>query len=138
MTQIHATCIAIGGKGVLLCGPSGSGKSDLALRLVDRGAELVADDRVDLEASVGELIASAPENIKGLMEVRGVGIVDQPVPSGVAVSLVVDLVVPDEVERIPEPKVTTLCEIEVPLVRLTPFEASAAAKIRVALAHLTQ
>ena len=72
--QVHGTCIAIDGAGVLLRGPSGCGKSDLALRLIDGGAVLVADDRVSLEARAGDLVASAPDALAGLLEVRGVGI----------------------------------------------------------------
>jgi HPr kinase/phosphorylase len=69
-TQIHASCAARDGAGVLLLGPSGCGKSDLLLRLIDRGFTLVADDRVDIEAG----IASPASGLEGLVEMRGLGI----------------------------------------------------------------
>src|SRR3546814_17418763 len=78
MLRVHATCIAIDGRGILLRGPSGSGKSDLALRLIDGGALLVADDQVILTEADGELTASAPATTAGRMEVRGIGVVDMP------------------------------------------------------------
>ena len=76
MEQIHATCVDIEGAGVLLLGPSASGKSDLALRLMDGGARLVADDRVDLALEDGRLVASAPKDIASRIEVRGLGILE--------------------------------------------------------------
>ncbi|MFZ9450406.1 MAG: HPr kinase/phosphorylase [Alphaproteobacteria bacterium] len=76
--QVHATCVAIDGAGILLRGPSGAGKSDLALRLVDGGAALVADDRVDLRRRGTCLVASPPAPLRGLVEARGVGILRVP------------------------------------------------------------
>ena len=72
--MLHASCVELAGTGVVLLGPSGSGKSDLALRLIDGGARLVADDRVVVERSGDRLIARPPEAIAGLIEVRGLGI----------------------------------------------------------------
>ena len=89
--NIHASCVALGGRGVLLLGPSGAGKSDLALRLIDDGATLVADDRTLLFAKGGALHAKAPASIKGLLEIRGVGIVKLPVRASVRIALVVKL-----------------------------------------------
>lgn len=77
--NIHASCVAIGTHGVLLLGPSGSGKSDLALRLIDEGAKLVADDRTILFIKNGALHAKAPASIRSLLEIRGLGIVALPV-----------------------------------------------------------
>ena len=77
-SQIHGTCVALGASGVVLRGPPGSGKSDLALRLIDGGARLVADDRIELDAAAGGLFASAPAAIKGLLEVRGLGAARMP------------------------------------------------------------
>lgn len=74
METVHATTIAIDGAGVLLRGPSASGKSDLALRLIDDGARLVADDRTVLALRDGIVEASAPPSIRGKIEVRGLGI----------------------------------------------------------------
>src|SRR5690606_18170052 len=76
MLLIHATCVVIGEIGVILRGPSGSGKSDLALRLVDTGGLLVADDQVFLSVENGALVARAPPTISGKLEVRGLGIVE--------------------------------------------------------------
>jgi RNase adaptor protein for sRNA GlmZ degradation len=136
-TLIHATCIALGGgprpAGVLLRGPSGAGKSDLALRLIDRGARLVADDRTDLRTIDGELRARAPATIAGRMEVRGLGIADVPRVNDVPVRLVVDLVDDEAIERLPEETSCQLFGIEVPYLRLDPFQSSADAKLRLAV-----
>ena len=92
MEQIHATTIYIDGSGVLLSGPSGSGKSDLALRLIDGGARLVADDRTDLALADGRLVASAPREIAGRMEVRGLGVLEKDAVPQTVLTLVVELV----------------------------------------------
>src|SRR5262249_18332162 len=89
--NIHASCVAMDSAGVLLLGRSGAGKSDLALRLIDDGAVLVADDRVLLSARKGVLRASAPDSIRGLIEIRGLGIVTMPVKNTAAVRLAVQL-----------------------------------------------
>lgn len=133
MEQIHATVIDIDGDGVLLRGPSGCGKSDLALRLIDAGARLVADDRTDLAISDGRVFASAPGELSGLIEVRGVGIVTMAALEKTPLALAVDLVGAADVERIPEPLRTDILGLALPLIRLAPFEASAPAKIRAAL-----
>jgi RNase adaptor protein for sRNA GlmZ degradation len=142
-TLIHATCIALGNgprpAGVLLRGPSGAGKSDLALRLIDRGARLVADDRTDLHLIDGELRARAPTTIAGRMEVRGLGIANLPRVDDVPLRLVVDLVDHEAVERLPEETSCELFGVEVPYLRLDPFQSSADAKLRLAVErHLDQ
>jgi len=147
--NIHATCIRLGraglpfgapaAAGVLLIGKSGSGKSDLALRLIERGAELVADDRTDLFIEKNRLMARPPASIRGLLEVRGLGIITLPARDKVAVTLVARLGGKDE--RIPERK-TWLPPRELgisprsrpPLVILQAFEASAPARLAVAAA----
>lgn len=133
--MVHATCVACDGRAVLLCGPPGSGKSDLALRLIDGGALLVADDQVVLRVDGDALVAAAPATIAGRMEARGVGIVVVPHVAAAPVALVVDLVAADAVPRLPEPARRTFLGIALPLIVLAPFEASAAAKIRLALAQ---
>ncbi|MCA0301930.1 MAG: serine/threonine protein kinase [Proteobacteria bacterium] len=140
--NVHATCVALRlgrtWRGVLLRGPSGAGKSDLALRLVDEGARLVADDRTDLAVQGGRLVATAPRTIAGLLEVRGLGIVSLPagrVAPRVAVALLVDLVAPRRIERMPSPAREKLMGVTLPVLALAPFEASAAAKLRLALAQ---
>ena len=132
MVQVHGTCVELAGMGVLLRGPSGSGKSDLALRLIDRGARLVADDRVDLRVLGAALIAAAPEPIAGRMEVRGIGIIAAPAVAETRLGLVVDLAAPAAVERLPAPNFCTFLGLRVPLIELVAFEASAAAKVRLA------
>lgn len=132
MVQVHASCVAIEGTGILLRGPSGSGKSDLALRLVDDGAQLVADDRTDLTCSDGIVWAAAPVEIAGLIEVRGVGVLRHDAVDGIGLGLVVDLVVAAAVDRHPEPSTCDLLGITVPALALFPFEASAPAKVRLA------
>lgn len=133
MILVHGTCVAIGGQGVLLRGPSGAGKSDLALRLIDGGAVLVADDQTRLERAEEALLASPPATIAGLLEVRGLGLVRLPHLTGIPLHLVVDLVAAAEVERLPEPDTAELLGLALRRLRLAPFEASATAKVRLAV-----
>lgn len=121
MPVLHATCVEWFGRGVLIRGKSGAGKSDLALRLIDAGAALVADDQVLLENG----IASAPARLQGLLEVRGFGIVKLPFAETTAIALTVDLCSADEIERLPDRFDG--------IMRLDPFCASAVAKIKLAL-----
>jgi HPr kinase/phosphorylase len=136
MLRVHGTSVAIGGDGVLLRGPSGSGKSDLALRLIDAGARLVSDDQTELRRDGDAVIMQAPQTIAGRIEVRGVGILRVLMVSRAPLSLVVDLVAPDRVERLPEPQFCEVLQRSIPLLALAPFEASTPAKIRHALAAL--
>ena len=131
--QIHGTCVDLSGTGVLLRGPSGSGKSDLALRLIDGGAALVADDRVDLAARDGSLTAAAPANLAGMIEVRGMGIMAVPSIPRSVIGLVVDLVHENALERMPESMFCSLLDVDLPLMRLDAKSASAAAKVRLAV-----
>jgi HPr kinase/phosphorylase len=133
MIRIHGTSVALGGDGILLQGPSGSGKSDLALRLIDGGARLIADDQTELSLLEGELRLSAPATIAGRIEVRGIGILSIPTVASAPLRLVVALVPPGEVERLPEPQFCTLLGRSVPRVTLAAFEASTPAKIRLAV-----
>ena len=134
MVLVHASCVAVEGRGVLLRGAPGAGKSDLALRLVEAGAQLVADDQVALTSSGGTLLAAPPASIAGLLEVRGIGIVSMEFVPQIPVHLVVDLVQPEAIERMPEAASVTLSGHRVRRVTLAPFEASAPAKVRLALA----
>ncbi|MFM2129279.1 MAG: hypothetical protein RL477_825 [Pseudomonadota bacterium] len=133
--NIHATCVALGEAGILLRGPSGAGKSDLALRLIEAGAKLVADDRVVVLRDGDRLIASAPDALEGLIEVRGLGIVrlapGRLAPSA-ALALVCDLVGAAEVDRLPEPSCAEILGIRLPRLALDPFEAASALKLRLA------
>lgn len=130
---IHGTCVAIGTRGVLIRGRSGAGKSDLALRLIAEGARLVADDQVMVSVAGGRLVARAPEPIRGLIEVRGVGLVPAPTAASARIALVVDLATAHAVPRLPEPQSTRIDGVDVPVAALAPFEASAAIKVRLAL-----
>lgn len=131
--EIHATLVARDGQGLLLRGPSGAGKSDLALRLIDRGFRLVADDRVRLESAGGALVGHAPAALSGLIEVRGLGLFRLPPLARARVALLADLVAPEAVERLPEPRHEIFCGVRLPLVAIAPFHASAAAALALAL-----
>ena len=128
---IHASCVAIGGRGVLLAGRSGVGKSDLALRLIDRGAVLVSDDYTQLVRRNGMLRATSPATIVGKIEVRNVGIVEMPHISDVEVALLIDL--EGSAVRLPERATRRLAGVDVPVAALAPFEASAPIKVELLL-----
>lgn len=135
VTNIHASCVAVGKRGLLLLGPSGRGKSDLALRLIDRGAQLVADDRCDIWLDQGRLFCAPPETLAGKLEVRGLGIVEQSWTAPVPLSLAVRLT--DRYERMPPAdQVEAIAGHELPMVMLSAFEASAPIKILLALDRL--
>jgi serine kinase of HPr protein (carbohydrate metabolism regulator) len=110
----------------------------LALRLIDGGARLIADDQTELRRAGTAVIASPPATIAGQIEARGIGILRVPFVAGVPLRLVVDLVSPEAVERMPEQAVCELLQRPIPCLALAPFEASAPAKIRFALAALAQ
>ena len=135
-TLIHATTLQIGAHGVMLLGASGTGKSDLALRLIADGALLVSDDQTRLTVKDGRLIATAPTTIAGRVEVRGLGIVRAPQIESAVVRLAVELAAP-VIERMPEPSQWLPPGVagapQVPLIALSPFEASAPIKLKMAL-----
>lgn len=130
---LHASCVAVDGRAVLIAGASGAGKSDLALRLIDRGARLVSDDYVIVKRVGTRLVASPPANIRGRMEVRGVGVVEFEPQDEAPVCLIVDL--DRDVARLPlgEEK-RVIAGLPVPLVALNALEASAPLKLEYALA----
>jgi serine kinase of HPr protein (carbohydrate metabolism regulator) len=113
-----------------LQGPSGAGKSDLALRLLDSGSQLVSDDYVRIEAEDGALFAAPPPTIAGLLEVRGLGILSVPFIERAPLNAIVTCVEPELVPRLPESQTAKLHGISLPLYALSPFEPSAAAKLR--------
>jgi serine kinase of HPr protein (carbohydrate metabolism regulator) len=119
--------------GVVLLGASGVGKSDLALRLIDGGALLVADDQLRVETGPAGLLGRPAENLGGLLEVRGLGILRLPYCRVSLLRLVVELDCAKAVTRLPEPSTYPLLGTEVRCLHLDPREASASAKVRLAL-----
>ncbi len=137
----HAGLIAVrlGGawRGVLIEGPSGSGKSDLALRATQAGFRLVADDRVRLFASAGRLFGTAPAPLAGLLEARGVGVIAQPALRMAEIALIARLVDdPGAPPRLPDPAFETRVGVSLPVLAFWPFAASAPFTLIAALEHL--
>ncbi len=134
---IHATCVAIDGYGVLIMGPSGSGKSDLALRLIDRGAALVSDDRCVIESvDPGALSVSPPPTLAGKIEVRGIGIV--PIDFAPAARLALVITLERDPPRMPDKDDSVeLCGYSLPRLRIDAAEASAPIKVALALRLMT-
>ena len=133
MDHIHATAVSIDGHGVLITGPSGAGKSDLALRLIDRGAKLIADDRVVARVNSGAVSLSPPANLAGLLEVHGIGIVELDHQAAAPLNLVVELVGRDAVERLPEDPATEILGHRIACVRLHAFDNAVAEKVELAV-----
>jgi serine kinase of HPr protein (carbohydrate metabolism regulator) len=131
--RLHATCVQLGGVGVVLLGASGVGKSDLALRLIDAGALLVADDQLEVEATPNGLLGRPAETLAGLLEVRGLGILRLPYCRVSPLGLVVELDAARPAPRLPEPGTYPILGIELRHIRVDPRQASAAAKVRLAL-----
>ena len=115
---LHASCVAVDGRGLLILGPSGSGKSALALRLMALGAELVADDRTEIAPEGDALMARCPPTLSGLIEARGMGILSVTPLSQAPVVLVVDLG-QMETDRLPQRRVITLLGVSIDLVLAT-------------------
>ncbi|HEY0629570.1 MAG TPA: HPr kinase/phosphatase C-terminal domain-containing protein [Sphingomicrobium sp.] len=133
--NLHASTVAVGGRAILITGPSGSGKSDLALRMLDRGFTLVSDDRTILRRDGAKLVASAPETIKGKFEVRGVGIVEIEHVSDVPVALVVELA--SDIQRLPDDsRERLILGVAIPLINVDALTASAPSKVAIALDRL--
>ena len=123
--RLHGSCVSKDGNAVLVVGPPGSGKSDLALRLLSRGFELVADDQVDIEDG----IASSPSEIAGLLEARGLGIVRLPYRARAQLALIIEL--DPQSDRLPMPHRHP--ELDLPVVRIDASAASAPDKVALAL-----
>jgi len=129
---LHATTVALDGRAVLISGPSGSGKSDLALRLLDRGFVLVSDDQTIVKKDGTKLVATAPPTIAGKLEVRGIGIVDVERADNAPVALVVELT--SEIQRLPDDSRDRLIlGVRVPLINVDAMAASAPSKVALAL-----
>ena len=132
---IHASCVAIDGRAVLITGPSGSGKSDLSLRLLDRGFALVSDDQTIVKKVGVMLTASAPPTIRGKLEIRGIGIVDMEQVDDQPVALVVEL--RSDIQRLPDDsRDRPIMGVPVPLISIDALSASAPSKVALALDRL--
>ena len=129
---LHASTVALDGRAVLISGPSGSGKSDLALRLLDRGFVLVSDDQTIVKKNGTKLVAAAPPTIAGKLEVRGIGIVEVERVENVTVALVVELT--SEIQRMPDDsRERLILGVKVPLISIDAAAASAPSKVALAL-----
>ncbi|TMV03695.1 serine kinase [Ruegeria sediminis] len=127
---VHASCVAVAGKGLLIVGRSGSGKSSLALQMMALGAELVADDRVELSTEGEQVMARAPKAIAGLIEARGLGLLRAQPAGPVPLALVLDL---DETEtaRLPAPRRKKVLRQSVPLLHAVDTPHFAAALVQI-------
>ena len=129
---LHASTVALDGRAVLITGPSGSGKSDLALRLLDRGFALVSDDQTIVKKDGVRLLASAPPTIAGKLEIRGIGIIEMERTEYAPVALIVELT--GEIQRMPDDsRERPILGIKVPLISIDAMTASAPSKVAVAL-----
>ena len=136
--RIDGVAVAIDDQAVLLRGISGSGRSDLALRLIDEGARLISDEQVELQRRDGRLFVTVPElmpaELRGRIEARGLGLVPVPhVADARPLAWVIDMVSPAEIERLPAALTTKYLGIDVALLKLDPFAVSATAKLRLAV-----
>ena len=129
---LHASTVAVDGRAVLIAGPSGSGKSDLALRLLDRGFTLVSDDQTILKRDGDRLLATAPPTIAGKLEIRGIGIVEMERVSDIPVALVVELT--SDLTRLPDDSnERPILGVKLPLISIDALTASAPSKVALAL-----
>lgn len=139
MITMHASAVALEGRAILLRGPSGHGKSDLALRLMDEGADLISDDYVELSVENDHIIARPPETIRGMMEVRGLGLMTVPFVEKAPLVLAFNLMPSAQVDRFPMHRCNLFIDgSPVPLLNIDGMAASSPAKIRLALSQLAK
>ena len=139
MTDCHASAVSLPAGAVVLLGASGCGKSDLAWRLIEAGGVLIGDDRLDIAIRDGQLFASPRENLAGLIEIRGVGLLKTAYRADVALNLAVRLVARKDVPRLPSPAFwSPTGDVEIPAIALHAFDATTPAKIRLALETLAR
>ncbi len=132
---VHASTVALDGRAVLISGPSGSGKSDLTLRLLDRGFQLVSDDQTIVRKDGDRLVATAPSNIAGKLEIRGIGIVDMQTVDDMPVALLVELT--SDIQRLPDDNPERpILGVSLPLISIDAMTASAPSKVALALDRL--
>jgi serine kinase of HPr protein (carbohydrate metabolism regulator) len=129
---VHASTVANNGRAVMITGPSGSGKSDLSLRLLDRGFVLVSDDQTIVKKDGDRILASAPPTIAGKLEIRGIGIVEMERAENVPVALVVELT--SDIQRLPDDsRERPILGVKIPLITIDAMTASAPSKVALAL-----
>ena len=132
---VHASTVALDGRAVLISGPSGSGKSDLALRLLDRAFTLVSDDQTIVSRDGDRLLAAAPPNIAGKLEIRGIGIVEIDHHDNVPIALIVELT--SDIQRLPDDsRERPILGVALPVISIDAMTASAPSKVAIALGRL--
>ncbi len=130
MALKHASCVEFNGKGILIIGESGSGKSDLALRLIDAGGILIGDDYVELAVNGNKIVVKPAPHIEGMIEVRGIGVVEVDFKKKCLLHLVLQLTDRTQIERLPEAEFFEYEGVEVPMYKFDPFALSAIPKIK--------
>lgn len=133
---LHSSCVNIREHGILICGRPGTGKSSLALQLMDRGATLIADDQTYVGWEDGQLIASPPPSLKGMLEVRGVGLCTFPFQNQSVLKLCVEISEDGQFERLPDPLFVEYHGIKLPGLRLMKNDALGAMKVELKLGHI--
>lgn len=133
--SVHGTAVLVGAYGVLIRGGSGAGKSMLAHALIERGAWLIADDRVTLSACHGRIVATAPAATAGLMELRGRGLIAMPYERFAVIRLIADIVSDEALERMPETNQLSVALLDIAVPR-QPVPAASEAAVRLVEAAL--
>ena len=137
LKRIHSTSVVIDDNGVLILGDSGSGKSDLALRLIDNGATLISDDISICRKNSNNIYLYCPPEIKGLLEVREIGIITVPFVERIKLRLVVNLNSNNN-ERFPKDTSFRIMGIKIPTINIEGKNSSAVAKIKVKLNEIRE